>query len=131
MAESGEFSVDAAVAPVGVLACESDDESAEFGVDRCATSSWCWWLGPVSGDESSVPLQDGFWLDDQECQCSPWAIDSGAEDREDCSVGLIELRAVDLTLQNEDLMSESQDLGVSGISGAEYPADSSEDKSGE
>jgi hypothetical protein len=44
---------------------------------------------------------------------------------------LPELRPVDLTLQHQDLMAQSEDLGVTGVSACEQPAAAPQDEPSE
>ncbi len=104
MAKSCEFAVNAPISPFGVLVSKADDQSADLGVNRWASCFLGGRLGPVSCDESTVPLQHGFGSDDQERQAAALAVDCTTQERKDCSVSLVELRAVDLALQDEDLM---------------------------
>jgi hypothetical protein len=78
----------------------------------------------MSGDESAVPSQHCFGLDDQEGGVSSCLIECAAEECEDCPVGFVESWLSDLALKNKDLVAECEDFGVSGVVGGEYPADS-------
>jgi hypothetical protein len=57
VAESGEFAVDAAVAPGGVLGGHAHDQGADTGGDGGATSA-SGLGGPAASDELPVPAQD-------------------------------------------------------------------------
>ena len=63
MAEADQFAVDAAVAPGRVLGGEAEDEVADL-----VGGSWASWpsrgMGPVFGDASAVPSQEGVGCDD-------------------------------------------------------------------
>lgn len=52
----------------------------------------------------------------------------GAERREDRTVGVVELRPVDLAVEHEDLVSESEDLGIAGVTGGEHPSEARENQ---
>lgn len=45
---------------------EPDDEFGDLGVDWRSASFCGWWLGPVSGDETSVPTDRRPRVDDKE-----------------------------------------------------------------
>ena len=55
VSQSGELTLDAAMSPARVLACQSDDELAELAVDPRAARSIR--VGPFLGDQTSVPGQ--------------------------------------------------------------------------
>ena len=58
VAEAGEFAVDAAVAPGGVLGGQAEDQCAQAGGDGRSNGSGR--LGcPAAGDQLAVPGQDG------------------------------------------------------------------------
>ncbi|MEI2697467.1 MAG: hypothetical protein V9E94_03620 [Microthrixaceae bacterium] len=120
MAEAGEFAVDAPVAPVGVLPGEPEDEFADLGLDRRPTAFRGRWLGPVLGDESAVPADHRRGLDDEEHLCEASTVEHPAERGEDRAVGLGEVRTLDLTLKNDELMAH-EDLSVALITGRGTP----------
>ena len=62
MAQADEFTVDAPIAPSGVLGRQAEDESACFGGGRWL-SRWSGRLCPVAGDASSVPSQQSVGRD--------------------------------------------------------------------
>ena len=71
-----------------------------------------------------MPVQIGFWFDDQKRFASTCASHCRPEKTENGAVDIRELWLVDLALKDEDLMPESQDLGVTLITCCEQPADS-------
>jgi hypothetical protein len=64
VAEAGEFAVDASVAPGGVVGGQADGEGAEAGGVGWSAGSRVLG-GPVAGDESLVPAQDGGGREEQ------------------------------------------------------------------
>ena len=92
--------MDAPVAPIRVLVCEADDEPTDGRVDGRAPGCWCWCLGPVACDESSVPSEHCFGFDDQERVPCSLAVHRRVEQGEECSIGVGELRPADLALEN-------------------------------
>jgi hypothetical protein len=67
----------------------------------------------VAGDESTVPTDHRLGLHDQHDLRQPGSSEGGRQDREDRAVGVGEARLVDLSLQDQDLMSQREDLSVS------------------
>jgi hypothetical protein len=66
----------------------------------------------MTADSSSVPSQDGFWCDDQKRNVPTGTFHRGVEEGKDRPIGVAELWSVDLTLENQDLVAEGKDLGV-------------------
>jgi hypothetical protein len=128
VAEPKEFAVDAPVAPGGVLACKANDQASEFGVDWASASGRCWRLGPMPSHKSSVPAQDGFWFDDQKRVASTCPTPRKPDKGEDGSIGVGQPRPSDLTLENQHLVSQREDLGASGVTGGEYPPEPGENE---
>ena len=60
----------------------------------------------------SVPSQHCVRFDNQKRGVSSRVIDCAAEESEDCSVGFVESWPFDLTLKNQDLVAECEDLGI-------------------
>ena len=65
VSEAAEFAVDASVAPGRVFGVQAEHEAAEFGRCWWPPGSSLWWLGPVAGYETAVPVDHGCGLDDQ------------------------------------------------------------------
>lgn len=82
----------------------------------------------MSGDEAAVPTDHGLGFHDQEHIGESATVECAGEHREDRSVGLAELRAGDLSLQDRDLVAECEDLRVSFISGRENPTEPGENE---
>ena len=51
-------------------------------------------------------------FDDEKRRVSSRVIECAAEESEDCSVGFVESRPFDLTLQHQDLVAECKDLRI-------------------
>ena len=94
---------------------------SELGVD--GWSSWFrgWWLGPVAGDETSMPPDDCFGPHDMEHVGEASAVQHAGGEREDRAIRVGELSSVDLALQHQDLISEGEDLGVTFVTGRKEP----------
>ena len=110
LAEPGEFAADSPVAPGRVVGGHVDDESADLNK--------CGWptrasdgLGPVTGDSSPMPAQQGVGGDE------PSAASEAGEcvgDRgEQRPITVIELRSVVLSAQHHQLVAQDDDLKIS------------------
>ncbi len=75
-----------------------------------------------------MPAKDSFGFDDQKRVASMCPTHCRPEEGEDGAVGVSELWSVDLTLQDQELMSEGKDLCVTSVSCGEYPSESVENK---
>jgi len=131
VAEAGEFAVYAAVAPVGVLGGESYCQLSVFGVDQWPPRCSRGWSGPVSVYEAAVPAEHGLGSHDQEHFGESAAIEGAGEHRQDRPVGLAELGAIDLSLQDRDLVAQCEDLRVSIVAGRVKPTEPGENESGQ
>ncbi len=69
----------------------------------------------MPGDESAVPPNNGGGLDDEEHLGEPMTVDGLRQHGEDRAVGLAEPWTADLTLQDQHLMPQSEDLGIASI----------------
>jgi len=126
--ETVDFAVDPAVAPRRVLPGQTEDHPQELGIDGRTTRSGGRWLGPVAGDESSVPGEDRRRAHDQQRPAASGSVHHGCEQHKDRSIGLVEAWPIDLALQHEDLMAQSQDLGITGVTAGEQPSQPSQDE---
>ncbi len=77
----------------------------------------------MPGDESAVPPNNGGRSDDEEHLGEPMTVDGLRQHGEDRAVGLAEAWAADLTLQDQDLMPQSEDLGIASIAGQHEKSD--------
>jgi hypothetical protein len=82
----------------------------------------------MTADSSSVPLEHCFGFDDQKRVPCSVAVHCRVEQREDCPVGVGVPRSSDLTLQDENLVPEGEDLGVASVAGGEHPAETGENE---
>ena len=106
-APTGELTVDAAVAPVGVLLCQPQDKRG--GARRNARPTGpAPRVGPALGDEVAVPAQQGCWLDEEASESS--AGEHSCQSRQHRPVRRLQRRSVDLALQDRHLVSEHDDL---------------------
>ena len=128
MSESLEFSVDSSVSPVWVLVGEADGQPLELWVDWRAASRCRWRLGPLSGDPSLVPSQNGVWFDDQKRVVLTCASYRRPEKGEEVRSVFGEVRSVDLALKHDNLVAEGENPCVTGITREEQQADSGQDE---
>ncbi len=75
-----------------------------------------------------MPSNDRFGFDDQKRSVSVGTCHGGVEEREDRPIGVGELWPSDLTLENQDLVAESEDFGVAGVACGEEPSESAENE---
>jgi len=80
-------------------------------------------LGPAPGDESAVPPNNGGGSDDEEHLGEPMTVDGLGQHGEDRSGGLAEPWTAELTLQDQHLMPQSEDLGIASIAGQHEKSD--------
>ncbi len=128
VSKSGEFAVESTVAPAGVLAGESDDEFADFGFHGWPPAPRGWWLSPESGDESTMPADHCLWPDDDEDFGEASTVEHAGEHREDRPVGLGEFGSFDLALEDDELMAQREDFGVTLVAGGEHPSEARQDE---
>lgn len=131
VAESGQFAVDAPVAPGGVLAGHAQGEPADLGVHGWPSPSRGGGLGPPARDEAAMPPNDGGRLHDEEHVAEARPVDDSGEHGEDGAVGLGEPRSGDLSLQDEDLVAQGEDLGVALVAGGEQPTEAAQHQTGD
>lgn len=126
--ETAHLAMDASVAPCRVLSVEAQHEPTELRWGWRAPGSWLWRLGPVPGDEASVPADHRGGFHDQHDLTQSSAIERQREHRKHCPVGRCELRAVDLSLQDQDLMAKSQDLSVALVASHQQQPETIDEK---
>lgn len=102
MAEADEFTVDAPVAPSGVLGRETEDESPEFDGRRWSSRS-SGGLGPVAGDSATVPSEQGVGGDEPAGSTRPG--ERGGDRSEQGPVTVVECGPVDLAAQYGELVA--------------------------
>ncbi len=112
VSEPSYLAVDTAVAPCLVLDVEAQYESSGFGRGWGPSGSGLWGLGPVARDEPSVPADHGGGLDDQHHPVETAPVKATGQYRKYGPVGGCESGSLQLSLQNEDLMAQRQDLGI-------------------
>ena len=102
---------------------------SEFGRSWWPPGSGLWWLGPVAGDEASVPADHGGGFDDQHHLAETAPLEGTREHGEDGPVGGCESWSFDLSLQNEDLMAKGEDLCVTLVTGHEQQPETGDQES--
>jgi hypothetical protein len=108
VAEADEFAVDASVSPGRVLVGEAHDQASQLGSDWRSAWASLGALGPVSGDSSAVPSQQGFGCHDP---AVPEPAGECRSDRaEQAAVVVGDHRSVDLATKNAQLVAEHDDL---------------------
>ena len=75
-----------------------------------------------------MPAQYGFGFDDQKRVALMCPTHCRPEEGEDGAVGVGELWSVDLTLQDQELMSEGKDFCVTSVACGEDPSESVDNK---
>jgi hypothetical protein len=115
VAESGEFAVDASVAPNRVLGGQAHRQYPQSGWDRWSAGSAIVG-GPAAGDESSVPAQECGWGDEHACSAAVG--ESSDEDGDQCSVGPIHPGSRGAAVQYSELVAQYEDLDILGSVGA-------------
>jgi hypothetical protein len=121
VAETAELTVDAPVAPRGVLCGKSHDQRSELKIDRRPPRLRGRRLGPPAGDEPAVPSDHGCRSHDQEHLAESASVEHAGEGGEDRAIRVGESGPVDLALQDQDLLAQSEDLRVTLITGREQP----------
>jgi hypothetical protein len=109
--EAQQFSLDALVAPAGILLGEADDQLLNVLVEPgspCATM----WVGPGACDEAAVPAQQRLGLDEEAGPAGPGQ--DAADGGEQRPVGGLELGSWGLAAEHGELMAQDEDLKVLG-----------------
>jgi len=103
--------------------------SAKFGYhDGWSSSRFVRWLCPMSANSLSMPAEHGVGFDDQKRVASTCPLHCRPKNPQDRPVDVSELWSVDLTSQDQELMTESEDRCVTGVACGEYPSESVENK---
>ena len=95
--------MDASASPTGILSGQHDDQASHLGVDGWPAPRFVRWLYPMTTDSLFVPSEHG-------------------------SVDVSELWSIGLALQDQDLVTASEDLCVPGIACGENQSESVENK---
>ncbi len=66
VAPLGQFPLDTAIAPAGILLCQLEDETLDLGRDRRAATGRGASAGPLAPDQLAVPLEDRVWPEQQD-----------------------------------------------------------------
>jgi hypothetical protein len=106
-----QFSLDALVAPAGILLGEADDQLLDVLVERGSPCSTIW-VGPGARDEAAVPAQQGLRLD-QETGPAGSGQDA-ADGGEEGPVGGLELGSWSLAAEHSELVAQNEDLKLLG-----------------
>ncbi|MGB5755712.1 MAG: hypothetical protein WBM50_02255 [Acidimicrobiales bacterium] len=112
--ETDEFAVDTAIAPGRVVGRHLDDETADLGSGRWPP--WFLdWLGPMLGDASTVPTQEGIGRDEPSVAArSGECLGYGAEQR---PVVIGECWPLLSAAEDGELVAQDDDLDVFGAPG--------------
>src|SRR5450759_2919179 len=97
------FSVDALVAPPRVVACEREDEVSDLGIDE-GTARVAVRVGPMPGDEATMPTQQRRRCHDQRSPTTP--VQNLAGGSEEATIRRLQLETADPTTKNLDLMAQ-------------------------
>jgi hypothetical protein len=110
-AEPQEFTLEALVAPMGVLCGQADDQLLQLLVER--RPSWpAVRIGPGAGDQPPMPAQQCLGLDEEARPAA--ARQCPAERGEQGAVGGLEPGACDLAAEHGELVAQHQYLQVLG-----------------
>jgi hypothetical protein len=110
-AEAQQFSLDALVAPAGVLPGQADDQLLDVLVERGSPCSTLW-VGPRAGDQTPVPAQQRLRLD-EETRPARLGQDT-ADGGEQRPVGGLQLGSWSLAAQHGELMAQDEELKILG-----------------
>ena len=88
-------------------------------------------MGAVTGHEAPVPAQHGARLHDQQQPGETAAVQGLGQHREHSPVGAGEPGPFDLTLQDQHLMAQSQDLRIASVTRQGYQHHTSRDETNE
>jgi len=110
-AEAEELAVDALVAPPGILVGEADDQLLDVAVQEWP-AGLAVRVGPGTGDQSSVPAQQGLGRDEE---ARPAGSRKHAADRgQQGPVGALEPGSWGLAAEHGELVAQDEDLQVLG-----------------
>ena len=113
MTPSVMITVDATVAPAGVLSRQAQDKRTDGTAGRRPAGSFSARAGGVTAaDEVAVPAQNGVRGDDQLQPSQSWAGESVQECGEQGAVCPSQTRFAGLPLQDGELMAQDEDLDV-------------------
>jgi hypothetical protein len=111
VSEPGEFTMDSAVTPGGVLACHLERHRADLLGDRWAAGTAVG-IGPATSDQLGVPAQQRAGRDDP---VEPERTgEKSAQSGQQGAVGPGQSRAGDLSAQDSQFMAQYEDLDVLG-----------------
>ncbi len=82
----------------------------------------------MASDKPPVPTQHGLWTNDQKRGPLAGTLHRRGENSKDRPVGVGELWPADLALQDEDLVAESENLGVARITRREHPPETGQNQ---
>ena len=117
MAQAGELTVDAPVAPGRVVPCHLQHQRAD-GLRRARPPGGAARVRPAPPDQVGVPAQQGARGDDQAQLAEVAAGQQPGQRGQDRPVGPGQPRCPGLALEHGDLVAQDEDLGVLGPVGA-------------
>jgi hypothetical protein len=109
--EAQQFSLDALVAPMGILLGQADNQLLDVLVQRRSPRSTVW-VGPGARDEAAVPAQQGLRLH-QEAGPAGTGQDA-ADGGEQSPVGGFQLGSWGLAAEDSELVAQDEDLEILG-----------------
>ena len=126
MAKSEQLPSDALIAPAGILAGQP-----QHGLSKIRRDGWAAAravrVAPASRDQIAVPAQQRR-RSDQERAPRGAAQHPGQGSQED-SIGVLEIRSVDLTAEHRDLVAQHKDLDLCGAVTTQHQNQEPEDAS--
>jgi hypothetical protein len=111
MTELEQLAADADAAPFRVVLGHSQNQRLKLWIETgSASTTPATERRPLSAHQFAVPTQDRLWLDQHSDPSCP--ADSPAQRGDDRPISHAELRSLDLTAQDAQLMAEEQQLGI-------------------
>jgi hypothetical protein len=105
-----QFALDPAIAPARVLASQAEDQLIQLA-SECGPSARAGAEGrPLASDELAVPAEERLRLGEQRWPGA--AREESAESGEEETIGRLPARAVDLALEDAELVAESENLSL-------------------
>ena len=106
--------MDAPVAPLWILVRQPQNQRGG-SLRNCRPTGPAVGVGPVLGDEVPVPAQQGLWLDEEAPETL--AGEQSCQPGQDCPVGRLQRRSVDLASKDRHLVPQHDELaGEIGVS---------------
>jgi hypothetical protein len=110
-AKPKQLTLDALVAPAGILPGQADNQLLRILIEQWTPGSTTG-IGPCTGDQAAVPAQEGLGLDDEAGPAGPGQ--RAADRGEQGPVGGFQPGSRGLAVEHGELVAQYQDLQVLG-----------------